>query len=576
MSRIPIFRLFSGVSLALSVSLAAACDRGGEGGDESIAFALGEARELPSPAGVGSAEPNLAVGPDGRVYLSWVEPGPDSTHALKFAELQGDRWSAPRTVASGGDWFVNWADFPSLVALPGGRLAAHWLQKSGSGKYAYDVRIAQSADGGRTWSPGVVPHRDGLAAEHGFVSMWAAPGDSLAAVWLDGRKYVAGEGGGAPTEEMMLMSATLASDGTLGPERPLDPRICDCCQTSMAVTADGPVVVYRDRTEDEIRDIYVVRQVNGAWTEPKPVHADGWKIPACPVNGPSVSADGRRVAVAWFTGARDTARVRVAFSDDAGATFSAPVRVDGGGAAGRVDVELVEGGALVSWIERTGGDTAEVRVRHVAQGGALGEPRAIATSSAERASGFPRMARAGSDVVFAWTAPGAPTSVKVARASLARAQAPRRSRSLAGPVVGEPAPAYAARTADGNPISLADLRGQTVLLNVWATWCHPCRDELPDLQRLHEANAARGLRIVGVSVDAAGQEAEVVAFAREYGVTYDVWLDPKESVSSTFRTIGVPSTFLIAPDGTLLWRHVGPVKADDPELTRLLGQTLKS
>jgi cytochrome c biogenesis protein CcmG/thiol:disulfide interchange protein DsbE len=140
--------------------------------------------------------------------------------------------------------------------------------------------------------------------------------------------------------------------------------------------------------------------------------------------------------------------------------------------------------------------------------------------------------------------------------------------------VGEPAPAYEAKTIAGEPASLAALRGKPVLLNVWATWCHPCREELPDLERLHQANAARGLRIVGVSIDEAGLEREVADFARDYGVTYELWLDPDNRVSSTFAAVGVPITVLIGPDGTLLWRHLGPVKADDPELTRLIEQSL--
>ncbi|HEX8690944.1 MAG TPA: sialidase family protein [Longimicrobium sp.] len=389
-----------------------ACGMGGAGP------VLGELREIASPAAAGSAEPNLTTGADGRAYLSWIEPGPDSTHALRYSVLEGGRWSAPRTIAAGGGWFVNWADFPSLAVLPGGRMAAHWLQKSGADKYAYDVRIAWSADGGATWSPGVVPHRDGVPAEHGFASLWAAGGDSLGAVWLDGRRYARGPGGGEPTEEMMLVSTTLAADGSLGAERPVDERICDCCQTGLAMTSAGPIVVYRDRSADEVRDIYAVRRVNGAWTAPKPVHADGWVMPACPVNGPAVSADGERVAVAWFTGADSTARVRVAFSDDAGATFGAPVQVDGGQPLGRVDVELLETGALVSWMEATGEKAAEVRVRHVAADGRMGAPRVVASSSAERASGFPRMTRVGRQVVFAWTEPGRPSAVHTAAAAL--------------------------------------------------------------------------------------------------------------------------------------------------------------
>ncbi|HEX5726198.1 MAG TPA: hypothetical protein VFX98_12075, partial [Longimicrobiaceae bacterium] len=250
-------------------------------------------------------------------------------------------------------------------------------------------------------------------------SLWPAAGDSLGAVWLDGRRYAPAPDGGEPTKEMMLLSALLGPDGTVGLEHRLDERICDCCQTGLALTARGPVVVYRDRTAGEIRDVSIVRRVDGAWTAPAPVHADGWRIEACPVNGPAVAAEGERVAVAWFTGARDTAKVNVAFSDDAGASFSAPVRVDGGAPAGRVDVELAAGGgALVSWLERIGGDTAEVRVRHVAAGGAPGEPRTVARSGAARASGFPRMVRAGGRVVFAWTVPGEPTRVEVAAAPL--------------------------------------------------------------------------------------------------------------------------------------------------------------
>ncbi|HEX8690943.1 MAG TPA: TlpA disulfide reductase family protein [Longimicrobium sp.] len=147
-------------------------------------------------------------------------------------------------------------------------------------------------------------------------------------------------------------------------------------------------------------------------------------------------------------------------------------------------------------------------------------------------------------------------------------------RGKGPPQVGDPAPAYAARTLDGKPVSLEGLRGQTVLLNVWATWCQPCRQELPDLERLHVANGGRGLRLVGVSIDEAGMEDAIREFAVEYGVTYDVWHDPGNDVASTFGTVGVPSTFLIAPDGTVLWKHVGPVKADDPELTRLLAESL--
>jgi hypothetical protein len=216
---------------------------------------------MASPAGPGSGEPNLASAPDGRIYLSWLEPVDDSTHALRFSTLVGSRWSPPRTITQRPDFFVNWADFPSVIALSEQRLAAHWLQKSGTTKYAYEVRIAQSADGGRTWSTPVVPHRDGTPTEHGFVSMFAL-GDSLGAVWLDGRNFARVAKG--ESADMMLMMTSVAPTGGTGPERVLDERVCDCCQTSLGVAASGPVLVYRDRLHGEIRDISVVRWVDSA------------------------------------------------------------------------------------------------------------------------------------------------------------------------------------------------------------------------------------------------------------------------------------------------------------------------
>jgi hypothetical protein len=370
---------------------------------------------LSSPAVPGSAEPNLAAGRDGKVYMTWLEPA-DSGHALRFAVLDGDRWSSPRTIRAGRDFFVNWADFPSIAVLDGGRLAVHWLQRNGKGTYAYGVRVSQSKDGGRTWSRPIMPHRDSSQTEHGFVAMWRESG-RLGAVWLDGRKF--SKEGHHASNDMMLVSTTIDAEGKLGAEVRLDERTCDCCQNAAAMTSKGPIVAYRDRSPDEIRDIYMTRRVAGRWTEGTPVYSDNWKIAACPVNGPSVAASGKRVALAWFTAASDSPRVKVAFSDDAGEKFGAPVRVDDGNPAGRVDVALLQNGAaLITWIERTGGDTAAVRVRRVESNGRMGEAMTIAKSSAARASGFPRMAITGTEVVFAWTVPGRPSAIRVAKASV--------------------------------------------------------------------------------------------------------------------------------------------------------------
>lgn len=373
-------------------------------------------RELTSPAGLHSGEPFLAADASGSVHMTWIERSGDSTHAVRYARLEGESWTAPSTIVERRDLFVNWADYPAVIATPSGRLVVHWLQRSGTGRYAYDVRVAQSTDRGATWTEGSVLHTDRSPGEHGFVAMWLAPGDSVRAAWLDGRQMTGGHGEGA----MTVQSVSLAADGTTGAEHALDVRSCDCCQVAATVAASGAVVAYRDRTEDEIRDIVIVRQVNGKWTDPAPVHNDGWKIAACPVNGPALAARGDTVVIAWFTGAQDTARVRVAFSVDGGATFAPPVRIDGGAPAGRVGISLDDqGNALVSWLERVPPEDAEVRVRRVSRDGTLGAPFTVSRTRAARASGFPRIVRQGDALLAAWTVPGDSARVHVGRLSLA-------------------------------------------------------------------------------------------------------------------------------------------------------------
>jgi hypothetical protein len=192
----------------------------------------------------------------------------------------------------------------------------------------------------------------------------------------------------------------------------LDPRVCDCCQTSAARARDALVVAYRDRSAAEVRDVATVRYAGGRWSEPAIVAADGWVINGCPVNGPAVAADGARVAVAWFSAPGDQGRVQVAFSSDSGASYAAPVRVDDGRPIGRVDVVLLASGdALVSWIEQAA-PGAEVRLRTVSPSGRRGPALTVAPSSEARSSGFPRMERAGPEVVLAWRDAADPPRVR--------------------------------------------------------------------------------------------------------------------------------------------------------------------
>lgn len=369
---------------------------------------------LDTPAPPGSAEPNLAVSAAGEVFLSWLERGPGETHSLRYSRLSDldGAWSSPVPIVARDDLFVNWADFPSLLPTRSGRLLAHWLQTSGDAPYAYDVRIAQSVDDGRTWSESKILHDDGLQGEHGFVSFLETPSGDVEAIWLDGRNTIAPN----PTPEMQLGFTTVSGDGVPGPTQLIDTRICDCCQTSIAWASTGPVAVYRDRSPEEIRDISIVRRVDGVWTEPARVHADNWMIEGCPVNGPSISARDDLVVVAWFTGANDQERVNLAFSGNSGQTFSPPIQIDDGNPVGRVGVNMsASGEARVVWLERVGDEGAEVRLRTVGQDGVRSQATVIATTSAARTAGFPRMAAVGDDLVIAWTDPSETNRVRVAR-----------------------------------------------------------------------------------------------------------------------------------------------------------------
>lgn len=375
---------------------------------------IGAPVAVTSPAPAGSSTPSLVLTAKGAALLSWTERGADSSVAIRMASWHNGQWDSTRTISSARAFFVNWADFPSMTTLANGDIAAHWLERESTGKYAYGVRVVRSADGGVTWSAPVTPHTDGLPAEHGFVALWPSGADGLGLAWLDGRKSAMKDS----AREMTLRSAVVAPDGTVREEAVLDARTCDCCQVASAQAAGGQVVVYRDRSPDEIRDIMIVRKVGDTWSSPQPVHADNWHIEGCPVNGPQVVASGDTVAVSWFTGANDTTRVLFAQSVDGGATFGAPVRIDDGNPLGRVALAFDRNGhALVGWMERKTPETAEVRVRRIIDG-VRSEGQTVATTSSARQSGFPRMVVTGDTLLIAWTETSPSLTVRVAQLPL--------------------------------------------------------------------------------------------------------------------------------------------------------------
>jgi len=344
----------------------------------------------------GSNGPQLTVSKKG-VLVSWLESG-DEGATLKFAERAASGWTPAVKVASGEDWFVTDADTPSVLRLSNGTLVADWMQASSEEFEASNLRLTYSKDDGKTWAKSFLPHHDGTITQHAFATLFERPDGTLGLVWLDGRLTVKDREKGPMTIRYGAYDAQWKQTS----DRALDAKVCDCCTTSVAMTTDGPIVVYRDRTDNEVRDIYVTRNENGVWTPGKAVHSDGWRIEACPINGPAVSARGRDVVVAWFAAPNDQGRAYAAFSNDAGRTFGNPVRLDDAASLGKVDIEMLDdGSAVATWVEFAN-QRSSFRLRRVERSGTKSAPITIAGATGGRIGGVPRLARAGNELVFAW------------------------------------------------------------------------------------------------------------------------------------------------------------------------------
>jgi len=359
---------------------------------------------IEAPIGLNGSESSLHKSKDGTIYLSWIETNEETGNKLLFSTLNNNNtWSTSKTIATGSDWFVNWADFPSMVSFGKENLVAHYLEKSAPDTFTYDVKLTVSNDGGSTWNTAFAPHTDSTHAEHGFVSKVDMSDNSFLSVWLDGRQTAYAEKDSTITKEMTLRSAKIGKDGTLLQEHLIDSRVCDCCQTDTAMTNEGPIVVYRNRSVDEIRDIYYTRLINDKWTDPKPIYNDNWNINGCPVNGAAISTNEDNVATVWFTMANDTPKVKVAFSNNNGETFSAPINIGDVDPMGRVDIEMLkDNSALVSWMDNVNDNTV-IQLQRVQKDGTLSTLITLTESSESRSSGFPRMVVKDEFAYVSWT-----------------------------------------------------------------------------------------------------------------------------------------------------------------------------
>ena len=394
--------------ILVAVSTIASCGRAPRGDERSGTGEIATSSAtwsvavgpIASPSGPNSSEPQLTASTRGTI-LSWVERA-GAVAQLKFAELTSSGWSSPTTVASGTNWFLSYADPPTVLRRPDGTLLASWLISTNPTYEGSDLYVSYSRDNGTTWARPFMPHHDGSQQQHAFASFFELPGNGLGVIWLDGRDTQPSEANpeGGP---MALRYAAYDAQWKQTAEGAVDARACECCATSAAVTSDGVLVAFRDRTEKEMRDIAVARLENSKWTDATPVHNDNWEVYACPVNGPALSARGRQAVVAWYTVKDDRGQAYAAFSSDAGRSWGAPIRLDDAASLGRVDIELLDDeSAVATWVEFANG-RAQFRLRRVAPSGTKSAAIPVAGVDGGGASGFPRLARYGDELVFAWT-----------------------------------------------------------------------------------------------------------------------------------------------------------------------------
>lgn len=375
----------------------------GFSGDATI---LGQS--LDNPAAEASRLPRLRALSDGGILMSWVEPTATG-HALKFAIWRNEHWERQGEVARGDNWFVNWSDFPSVVAIDRQFWLSHRLVKNASGKtYDYDVVLSISNNAGQTWHTIGSPHHDGIAAEHGFAAIFPV-GESAGVVWLDGREHLKKEERAKHPEKsgnFNLRYTQVHRDGSMEAEQVIDSNTCTCCWPSVAVSADGPVVVWRGRTEDEIRDNRVAWLRGNSWSTPMPLGEEGWKIAGCPVNGPAVAARGKQVVTAWFSAEGDRPRIRAAFSKDGGKHFDKPIEIDDVAPLGRIGlIWRNENTAVISWMSVADNTTTEstLMLRTLNTDGSLGSLNRVVGVSPGRDTGVPQLVATNAGMMLAWT-----------------------------------------------------------------------------------------------------------------------------------------------------------------------------
>jgi hypothetical protein len=382
-----VLNVFASIFLSCSIS---GCHANGAESVTSTSL-----REITSPAASGSFSPRVTSRPDGSVILSWLEPQGDTAAALRLSLWRNEAWSEPITITAAQPFSRHPSESPGVIALSDRNLIAYWSQKPPNEKIRtqeVDVYFAVSTDRGVHWTAPTLANRAGTGEESSYPSAARVDATHAALIWLDGTNW-------KKEKRVALMSSVVQSDGSATQSTVIDPDTCTCCPTSVVQTGSGLVAAYRGHTTENIRDISLLRNVQGRWSLPRIAHADNWHIAGCPVNGPQLDVDGAATALIWFSAPEDQPAVKLAFSNDAGSSFGPPVRIDEGNVIGRTQVVLLpRRSALAFWLENKSG-TTRLLGRRVHEDRTLETPFEVARGVG---LGYPHAVRSAKGVVVTW------------------------------------------------------------------------------------------------------------------------------------------------------------------------------
>jgi hypothetical protein len=346
-----------------------------------------------TPAGPNALAPNLCPLGD-HFALSWIERKRNGDTRFQMASWNGSAFGKMNLVAESRQMFANWADIPSIVEAPSGDLYAHWLDRIGSKTYAYGVRIKRSTNRGETWKSVGWLHNDTSATEHGFVSL-IPDGRHVRAFWLDGRMMT------KPKGKMMLRTAILNGNQIKG-ERVLDDDVCTCCPTSAVQLAGRSMIVYRDRSPKEIRDISFIHGSGLKWSKPSTIQADNWLMPGCPVNGASIASGGGFIAISRFTVIKNKAHVILRLFKEGAIKSGKEIVLDKNAPLGRCATACAKDSIYTVWIGLKNNQTV-LKLAQVHPSGEIKRQSILAPIKGNRSSGMPRIILCNGYLWVSWT-----------------------------------------------------------------------------------------------------------------------------------------------------------------------------